>query len=374
MARGIEIPVVADVAGAIAGITDLADAVDQVAVVFDEAGDASARTGDQIEGAGRQAEQAGERVERSWSEAMSEVRQQARDAERAIKDVGDAGDRAGRQVSDGADRGSDGLRDMGDSARESGAEIATGIGGGIDSAIDGLAEFASEAGEGFGAVGIAAGLLAAGGIALIGAEMEKTKERVNTQLDAMLENLGAFTTAAQRLAIIQQFVTDQTGEWTEAQKAQEQVGVRAGDWLAAITGDASALAAVQEQLAAHTAEAADKFAAGEITGKAYAGVIQNTDRWQGILNESIRSWNADGNTAASRFNAVAEAAEQLGVNADGTTGQLQSMKEILEDIPNEVPVSITFSQQQAQAQLDDVMSRLRRPTVAIEARFGKVAV
>jgi hypothetical protein len=373
VARGIEIPIIADVSQFIGGMGDAVDAVDELGTTFADVDRSAERSMDGVEdaisGAGDESERAGRRVEASWRDALDELRTRSR---KAAADVGDDTDRMRRDFSQVSDR----VRDVGDSARESGAEIATGLGGGIESAIDGAAEFASEAGASFGVVGTAAGLLAAGGIALIGAEMERSKERVNDALEAMLENLGAYTTAAQRLAEIQRFVTEETGEWAEAQKAVNEVGVNAGDWLAAITGDVSALARVQEQMNDDLAQAKARFEAGEITAKAYGGEVQNTERWQTRLNESIAGWNSTGNEAAQKFNAIADAAAQLGVNADGSSRSLTSMKDILAGIPTSVPVTVDvrFSQTQAQAELDAIMSRLRRPTVAVETRFGKAAV
>jgi hypothetical protein len=373
VARGIEIPVIADVSEFIGGMGDAVDAVDELGETFADVDRSAERSMDGVEdaisSAGDEGERAGKRVEASWRDALEELRTRSR---KTASDVGDDTDRMRRDF----DKVGDQVREVGDSARESGAEIATGLGGGIESVIGGAAEFASEAGSAFGVVGTAAGLLAAGGIALIGAEMERSKERTNDALESMLENLGAYTTAAQRLATIQQFVTEETGEWAEAQKAVNQVGVNAGDWLAAITGDVSALARVQGQLNDHLAQAKAEFEAGERTALSYQGAIENTERWQGRLNDSIADWNSTGNEAANKFRAIADAAGQLGVNADGSSRSLTSMKDIIAGIPSTVPVTVDvrFSREQAQAELDAIMSRLRRPTVAVETRFGRVAL
>lgn len=190
MARGIEIPLVADVSRFVGPIDDAADAVDRVADAFDDAGDASQRAGDQTDDAMRQAgdsaEDAGERARRSWKDALDGLDDDSRRA----------GDSVGDNTRRGFDEAGEGAQNFREEADSTAREAAASFDGSAESIADAFQEVAANALAGFGPAGAAAGLAAAAGIGLAIAKLQEVADATNEAKEAGAEWAQEFNTAS----------------------------------------------------------------------------------------------------------------------------------------------------------------------------------
>lgn len=173
MARGIEIPLVADVAPFLKGIDNAADAVEDLADVFDDAGDASEKAGDKVEDAfddaRKKADDAADRVEKSWREAMSEVSDRTR---RASKSIDDDFDTATKRA--GAD-----MDELGRNADSNAQEMATAFNGELDGIVEYAQEMFSEISEVAGGAWAPVGIAAAAAIGFAMTKLEELAGKVN---------------------------------------------------------------------------------------------------------------------------------------------------------------------------------------------------
>lgn len=203
MADGIEIPIVADVSRFLAGTGDIETALDRVADAFDDASDASdlrdvedaagdvatklgdiedkaekAADGvDELDDAGTRAKDAGEKVEKSWRDALDEVRKRG---EKTGKSIGD-------DLDDGTKKAGEGFETLKGEANESAREAAQSFSGDPIDALDFLQETAAQALAGFGPLGAAAGLAIALGIGIGTQALTDLSEKIN----ATAEEAGA---------------------------------------------------------------------------------------------------------------------------------------------------------------------------------------
>lgn len=236
MARGIEIPLIADVSRFVGPIDDAADAVDQVADAFDQAGDASERAGDRTDDAMRQAgdsaEDAGERARRSWKDALDGLDDDSRRA----------GDSVGDNTRRGFDEAGEGAQNFRDEADGTAREVAASFDGSSESIAEGFQEVAANAFAGFGPAGAAAGLAAAAGIGIGIAKLQEYADEVNEAKEAGAEwatsfNAGPLQERISGLRDAWAELTDEVRDSREWYEVTQEDGVTAIEQIAAAARD-----------------------------------------------------------------------------------------------------------------------------------------
>jgi hypothetical protein len=236
VARGIEIPLIADVAQFVGGMDKAADSVGELADVFDDAGDASERAGDKagdaMDDAGKESADAADRVRKSWKEALD--------------DVGDTSRKTGDDIGDSTKRGfekaEDGARDFRDEADSVAKEAATSFDGSAESITDVFRDVAANAFAGFGPAAAGAGVLIAAGIGIAIERLTEYAEKVNEATEAGAEWATSFNTAGlqDRIAGLRDSWEELTAEVRDSREWYEltqERGVTAIEQIAAAARD-----------------------------------------------------------------------------------------------------------------------------------------
>lgn len=247
-----KLELVTDTAGAVRGVKDFGDALDDVADALDEVARTSdtktRNVGDDLEKVGREAGDAAEKVEKKFRDAFREVE---RDAGTKTKQVADD---TKRNI---ADRGGEAVGEFKDEAKSNLSEVASSFSGDIDSAADlvqGTLGGLVQAGGPIGAIG-AAGAIAAG--VFYNAWREKTEEakaRVSEMYDDMLQSGQDFLSdqlVADNISKIVTGAEDAAVSLDTAKAAAQELGVPLEDVVAAFAGSTDAqdkvLGKIEEQ-------------------------------------------------------------------------------------------------------------------------------
>lgn len=242
MGSPIKLDVLANVRGFQAGTDDVADALDDVADSLDEL----------VRDGGRGTD----KLERGFADL-------ARDARRSGDDIGDGVGRGFKRAADGAD---DFKQEANSSLRETAASISD-----VTDGLDAVQEIAANAFVGFGPVGAGAGLVAALGLGLVTAEIQKQqeeadelKQRFSDAYKAAAEEGRTFLDDAQVQAAALDIIFD-TDKRKAAQKDAAAIGIDLSTMTLALAGDQDALNVAIEASTANyeaAAEAVQKTADG----------------------------------------------------------------------------------------------------------------
>lgn len=223
----------ADVSQVIKGTADVGQAIDEVADSLDALGKDGAK----------EADDAAHKLESSFKEAFDKVQDQTKQTGRKLGD----------DVSDGARKAAGGVSDMKDEARQSVRETAASFSD-VTDALDLVQEIAANAFVGFGPAGMAAGALAAIGIGMVKAQLDRSKEEADDFVEKVHEMSAALRETggvAETIADSMDDIVDEK-EWYEFwqkipldrlqlwKQAVDEVGVSWSDVLAASGGDLEA--------------------------------------------------------------------------------------------------------------------------------------
>jgi len=215
VARGVNIPIAADATQVISETRKIPNALDDVIDALDDvatAGDRSARdTTDALDDVSRQASRTADDVGDAARDITTDTGDAADRLERSFKDSFDsvrtdsrrAGDDLGSNVRRGADEASEGVDTLKENAGSNAKEIAASFDGSAESMIDGIQGFVAEATEGFGAVGLAAGIGVGAAIGILSTHLQEAAEKANE----LTENAGEMALALR--------------DSTEAERAQD---------------------------------------------------------------------------------------------------------------------------------------------------------
>jgi len=211
MAKGINIPFIAEVRDFLRGtknvedaLDDVVDSLDDVAKEADTSGEKAADAFKDVEDA---AEDAGKAIDNKFSEKVEEAADEAKPLEKKFKDAFDnvkdasktAGDSVGKNVNDGFDKAKEGADEFKDEAQSTAKEAAASFDGSADSIADAFQEVAANAFAGFGPAGQAAGLAAALGIGVAISKLQEVADKINEVKEQTGELALEFKDAGGRL-------------------------------------------------------------------------------------------------------------------------------------------------------------------------------
>lgn len=204
---------------------------------------------DALDDMAKDADRSADKVERSF-----------RDMVKGADKLGDSGRKAGDDFKDGMKRAEEGVEELGDEAKQTAKETAASFDGSFESIVDMAQEVAANAFGGFGPLGIAAGLAAAGGIGLavkgfedVALASEESKARAAEWADAYLEAGGRILSSTQIVERTRAILTDSEAYEKAVQNAKNW-GVSESTALLAMAGDTNALTEARESLDAKTEE------------------------------------------------------------------------------------------------------------------------
>ena len=302
------------------------------------------------------------------------------DALERMAEALDAVDRSGEQAVEGLESG---FRDILDGAGEAGSALedmseegesasvsVRSIGSTAKQAFEG--DFAGAANaavgllRGFGPAGVVAGTAAAVGIGFITSaaqEAQKATEEMTAKISSAYASAiadgRAFLTEAEILAIAHETLTD-PAKRENARKDAEAIALDMQTYIRAQAGDEEALATVLANTNALIRERKEALAGrpGDInTGATAEDLDQQLSILRPILaeNEAIRDAIRESEQAASDYAAVVAAG----------TGEFVAMRDVINDIPDEVRVKIGVDR----TELDKVLKDAKKG-ITIGARIG----
>ncbi|MGN7705045.1 hypothetical protein [Cellulosimicrobium sp. 22601] len=380
MAKGIEIPLVADVAPFLKGMESAVDKVEELADVFDDASDASQRAGDAgeraaretgaawgdaasrverefdgvedaVDEAGREGETAAERVARAWDEAVREVRRSADDGARGVKDSFKENSLSSQDIFDANFRS-----EMRASANETGSEILGQISsaladGSIDASVlatslsEGLVEIGAEVGGPAGAAMVAGGLIASALWGQVTAAKEAVQSDVSSMFDSIIEQGAAAAEQGQLLANIRE-LTENQDKLNFSKGLAKDLEVELATVIRARAGDVEAMNEIDQVQHDKQMQLLDAYNAGTIAADDYRRASEDiseatkdvtadfdlerqgidaakmaTDAYRDATDAASASQIADAQATAARTGEV----QNLQVSIDGVTRSIQVM-------------------------------------------------
>ncbi|GEL95355.1 hypothetical protein [Cellulomonas composti] len=222
----IKIIVDAETAGAESGLDQVADAFDDVSKASDKLDDATKDATKGLDKVEDGAQDAARQITRDLTPALKEAAQASEKVSRSSKDLG-------ADMKRGTEEASEGMDDMKQNAMSNAKEMG-GSFQDFNSVLDGLQGFIAEAAEGFGAMGIAAGVGAAAGIGLLAAGLQAAADKTAAIAEAA-SSLGAelseatgtekVDALADRWSEVTQQVTDAKSVW-EVWQHQSVTGIQ----------------------------------------------------------------------------------------------------------------------------------------------------
>lgn len=318
-----------------------ADAIEDAIDTFEDMARQADRSADKAGDALADETKSGARTaERALGDLEDAFRDTMRDAEKRTKSAADS---LGDDMKRGAREAEQGMDDLNANAASNAKEFAASWDGSAQGAIDSLQGFVAEATEGFGPVGLAAGVaLAAGAGAMYTAWQEKSeavKQAIRAMYDDMLASGESYLSqdAIQtRISDIVNGAEDAVIGFGEVQRQSELLGTSVQTMLLAWAGNASAIEEVQGRVNEKLDETSRKFQSGDITRDAFAGTrYQLTD-------------------VADRLGDVTG---QLDVASDGAATTRQAMRLLnreYADTPKTVTTDVDADTAPAHAQLDNL--------------------
>lgn len=262
MAKGFNLPFLADTSGFLKGTKDMSAALDDLAADLDDLATDSARdaekagdklgdgfkdgakvaekaldsVGDALKDAGKDADKAGERMEDSLRDAgkdADKLERKVSDTFRGIAaDAKASGDKVGKSMREGTDRAGEGLDDMKSEAASTAKETAASFDGSAESIVGSFQEVAANAFAAFGPAGLAAGLAAAAGIGVIMTTLQGAADKANEVGDAVTDMAGQIREAGGDLSAVDLtegmieygFAIQDTKEWFEFFQDKAETG------------------------------------------------------------------------------------------------------------------------------------------------------
>lgn len=366
--KGISINFLADVRQFLRGTDDVEDALEQVSDSLDDA----ARDGDE----------ATEKLERSFRDLTAVAKRES----------DNAGDALRTNMKRGADGASEALDQVKDDGFSNAKEVAASFDGSAQSIVDGFQGAAAEAFSGFGPAGAVAGLLAAAGLGLVTAEIQKQEEAA--------QRLGQYfadayqTAAAEGRKYIDQatiqaeaqdilFNPERESELKQVRQDALELGLKEQTLLLARAGDTQALNQVlaisKEKYADATRELGayiDKNGAGMPADSLLVAEQGEADRLLGRY-EQIQA-EIDKNTAkqgaAAGIIAVLEQRTQDAVNRSKAINAARADDALAQAarVRNSPPavLGIAVDSSAADRQLQAFLTRPRRLKIDIEGRLA----
>ncbi|MEU4361198.1 hypothetical protein [Promicromonospora sp. NPDC023987] len=191
----IKIPIVADVANAVAGVKNIGDEFDKSADSLDKFVDGAKDAERAIEDFGS-ADSAVKKIDDGVQDASTEVEK----LEKKFKDAADAvkkiDGKSLKDVDDSSRKAGEGIDNLKDESNETAREVAASFDGSAESIAEGFQEVAANALGGFGPAGAAAGLAVAAGLGIAIAKLTEVAEKTNEAKEAGAEWAQSFNSAA----------------------------------------------------------------------------------------------------------------------------------------------------------------------------------
>ncbi|MCR2785438.1 MULTISPECIES: hypothetical protein [unclassified Microbacterium] len=227
----LQIDIAANTRAAQAQVKDLSAAFDEVADSLDDLASDAARSGSKVEDA---AEEMGD----SFKDVAKDADAAADKMEDSFRDMVRDAKRAGDDVGDGLDQGfkkaGDGVQEFKSEANSTAREAAASFSGSAEDIGDAFQEVTANAFAGFGPAGAAAGLVAAAGIGVVTAELQKQQE----EADKLKERLSsAYQEAAEEgrdYLSVSQLISEANDLMFNPERADEYKKVRAEAKLLAV--------------------------------------------------------------------------------------------------------------------------------------------
>jgi ElaB/YqjD/DUF883 family membrane-anchored ribosome-binding protein len=291
--------------------------------------------------------------------------------ESTFRDMGRDANDAGKKIKKGV---GDGLKEAGSEAKSSGREAAASFSGEFDDVTDFVQETAANAFGGFGPIGAAAGLAAAAGIGLAGAELTKQQEQIDAMkqrysdmyAQAAEDGLNYISTAqiiAQTNDLM--FNPDRANEWKSIQEDAKQIGLDANTVALARNGHEESLNVV---LAA-TADARDALKAKneEAGWNAIRLSLDEQNALRGIQSEyenikGVQDANQENLKNANAINAGLREAErdQIKRTQDADQARYEAMAR---NYNNPIKAKVEVD--------DSAIRNYRPPTISINTRLNR---
>lgn len=174
----------------------------------------------------------------------------SRDVDRALDRMADSSETTARRVNQNMDRAGDGMRDFKDEANSSGREAAASFTGSFDDVTGLVQEIGANAFSGFGRLAQGAALAGAAAFGILVAKVQETQQRMSElrQLFFDLDKEGAGSGLAERVEKIADELDPD--KLRDIQDALRETGIEAGEFFAALAGDAGAQKRVEAQISA----------------------------------------------------------------------------------------------------------------------------
>ncbi len=335
MGRPIEIAIDAKTKDAETGIARVADSLDEAGAALDDLGKTSRKAGDVVETSLKDAGKQADKLDRDLTTALD-------DAAKSAKRTGDSiGDNVRRGARD-ADEGVSALRDnTASNAKEMGASFQD-----VGSAIDSLQGLMSEALEGFGPAGIAAGVTMAIGIGIAQQALQAAADKVNeikTTAGQMTVEMTT-QTAEERLATLQDQVdtlsttlSDSKSWWEVWQKdAKTQIE----DVAAAITE--GVLTVTQFNDVAYTADVRER---AKKLGEVLDGLNKTLDHNHAVMDNANRSTQA----YAGFIGETSDATEKVTQDMIDQTKAGEGVQKVLQGWKDQADAQVKILEAQATA-------------------------
>jgi len=297
----------------------------------------------------RDVERGAERI----SDSLSEV-------EDSLDDVGTEGQRSLEKATEATD-------DLGESADATGGKVGA-IGGiakdALEGDLSGAASAGAEALSALGPAGVAAGIIAVGGIEIIKgvvegigeateADQAKAAEWAQAYIDAGSKILSAAQTVASSNAII----TDPE-QYEKAQENAKNWGVSVGLAVLAMAGNTDALAEATASLDARgdvaTANAAAAEKASRDLTRAEIDYLASVATGRSALLEQTASMNL----GAAQADTYSESLRLLAENTAGATSKVDEFGDTIYSLPDGTVVYIDAETGQATSDTDAIANKI----------------
>lgn len=365
MARGIRIDFLADVRDFLRGTKDVEGGLDDVV--------------DSLDDVAKEGDQAAEKLEKSFRDSLKTV-------SKAGKDTGQD---LGKDVKRGAHEADEGIKDLKQNTASNLKETAASFHS-LGDTIGGIQGLASEALEGFGPLGAAAGAALAIGIGVAQSAFEKQSQRIkdlSADMTSALIDDGGKLSRDSIIAKVRSFAED--GSILKLKDQAEKAHVSVDDFLLALGGDPEALARTRSQLDAYR-ESVDQTADGRNRFKdegaiaAIGKMLDDEATAAGVASDALDAYSAvaadtaAGSTAAAEQHAsaadtIATAAKDESDALAKTQGSLsayQSALEAIADPVNEFSRLLEHATKRAPVTIETMIHDLERKA-AQRATFEK---
>lgn len=328
---------------------------------------------DALDDMAKDADRSADKVERSF-----------RDMVKGADKLGDSGRKAGDDFKDGMKRAEEGVEELGDEAKQTAKETAASFDGSFESIVDMAQEVAANAFGGFGPAGLAAGLVAAGGIGLafsgmeaMNEETQRAAERASEWASRFVEAGSDVVTAAMSAAEVVAIATD-SERYKEAGDSAKLWGVDIETATLALSGNKAAMELVEQALDRKRKATEEDARAAQEAAEANGSMLASVTPQEVELGKAEAAWkrHTDAMSLGSEQAAVASTALlELVEQADTAAVEVDELGNKLLTLPDGTQVYIdaqtgaaSLAVGQFKTDADGVIDHINGREVAISAR------